>query len=262
MAVGMTVDLMSATVQLEQPLPKGSKTVATGFLISDPTPDGRPRIVLVTADHVFEGMPGDQATIGWRVKGLDGTWTYAPQKIAIRTDGKPLWTRNPTRDVAAITISAPPEFARAAIPLNWLAGDDVLANNQLEPGEEMLTLGFPQGLSSNAAGFPILRSGRVASYPIGPSASSPTFLLDFQVFPGNSGGPVWLDEPGENGPRLIAGILTQQVQKDDHFLGIGIVTQAQFVRDTLSLLDQPAKPASQTAATAVAYASDTAAARK
>jgi S1-C subfamily serine protease len=262
MAVTMTVDLMSATVQLEQPLPKGSKTVATGFLISDPTPDGQPRIVLITADHVFEGMPGDEATIGWRIKASNGTWAYAPQKIAIRAKGRPLWTRNPNRDVAALKISAPPEFARAAIPLSWLAGDDALANNELEPGEEMLTLGFPQGLSSNAAGFPILRSGRVASYPIGPSATSPTFLLDFQVFPGNSGGPVWLDEPGEDGPRLIAGILTQQVQKDDHFLGIGIVTQAQFVRDTLAMLDQPAKPAPEAAPAAVAFAADTAAAKK
>ena len=258
MAMGMTVDLMSATVQLEQPLPKGTHTVATGFLIADPTPDGRPRTVLITADHVFEGMPGDEATIGWRVKASDGTWTYAPQKIPIRVKGKPLWTRNPTRDVAALTISAPPEFARAAIPLTWLAGDDALAKNELAPGEEMLTLGFPQGLSSNAAGFPILRSGRVASYPIGPSTASPTFLLDFQVFPGNSGGPVWLEEPSEDGPRLIAGILTQQVQKGDQFLGIGIVTQTQFVRDTLALLDEPAGAAPSLAPAASAYAADTA----
>jgi S1-C subfamily serine protease len=258
----MTVDLMSATVQLEQPLPKGTHTVATGFLIADPTPDGQPRTVLITADHVFEAMPGDQATIGWRIKAADGSWTYAPQKIAIRAGGKPLWTRNPSRDVAALTISAPPEFARAAIPLSWLAGDDALAKNQLEPGEEMLTLGFPQGLSANAAGFPILRSGRVASYPIGPSTASPTFLLDFQVFPGNSGGPVWLDEPGEDGPRLIAGILTQQVQKGDQFMGIGIVTQAQFVRDTLALLDQPAKDSPGLAPAASAYATDTAASKK
>jgi S1-C subfamily serine protease len=262
MAVTMTVDLMSATVQLEQPLPKGTKTVATGFLISDPTPDGQPRTVLITANHVFEDMPGDQATIGWRVKGADGSWSYAPQKIAIRAAGKPLWTRNPSRDVAVITISAPPEFARAAIPLSWLAGDDALAKNELEPGEEMLTLGFPQGLSSNAAGFPILRSGRVASYPIGPSSSSPTFLLDFQVFPGNSGGPVWLDEPGDDSPHLVAGILTQQVQKDDHFLGIGIVTQAQFVRDTVALLDHSTTTTPGQAPAASVYAADTAASKK
>jgi S1-C subfamily serine protease len=263
MIADMAVDLMSATVQLEQPLGKGTRTVATGFLVSDPTPDGRPRVVLVTADHVFEGMSGDDATIGYRVQGADGAWSFAPKQIPIRAGGKPLWTRNPERDVAAIVISAPPAFAKAAIPLAWLASDDTLAKYQLAPGEEMMTLGFPQGLSANPAGFPILRSGRVASYPIGPSTASPTFLLDFRVFPGNSGGPVWLDEsqtPGvtdDHKARFIAGLLTQQVEKGDQNLGIGIVTQAQFIRDTLSLLDYPATRAPRPAPAAMSFATDT-----
>ncbi|HEY7851921.1 MAG TPA: serine protease, partial [Caulobacteraceae bacterium] len=71
MAIDMTVDLMSATVQLEQPLGNGTRTVATGFLVSDPTPSGVPRVVLVTANHVFAGMAADQATIGYRVQGPD-----------------------------------------------------------------------------------------------------------------------------------------------------------------------------------------------
>ena len=100
MALDMTLDLMSATVQLEQPQADGKRTVATGFLISDPTPDGQPRVVLVTANHVFARMASDQATIGYRIQGPDGTWSYAPQKIAIRADGKPLWTHHAARDVA------------------------------------------------------------------------------------------------------------------------------------------------------------------
>jgi S1-C subfamily serine protease len=216
--------------------------------------------VLVTANHVFAGMAADQATIGYRVQGPDGAWTYAPQRLAIRAGGKPLWTRNPTRDVAAIAITAPPAFAKAAIPLAWLAGDDTLAQNQLAPGDEMMVLGFPHGLSANSAGFPILRSGRVASYPLGPSAAYPTFLLDFRVFPGNSGGPVWLDSSEGQKGRVIAGMLTQQVQKGDENLEIGIVTQARFIRDTLTLLDSPTQPVPAPAT--VSYASDTSAAKR
>ncbi len=268
MIVDMAVDLMSATVQLEQPFGNGTRTVATGFLVSDPTPDGRPRVVLVTADHVFEGMTGDEATIGYRIQGRDGSWSFAPQRFPIRAAGKPLWTRNPSRDVAAIVISAPPAFAKAAIPLAWLASDDTLAKYQLSPGEEMMTLGFPQGLSANPAGFPILRSGRVASYPLGPSTAYPTFLLDFRVFPGNSGGPVWLDEsqtpgiPDDQKGRFVAGLLTQQVEKGDQNLGIGIVTQAQFIRDTLRLLDSPVRTAQVRAPAAGGFAIDTSAARR
>jgi S1-C subfamily serine protease len=117
----------------------------------------------------------------------------------------------------------------------------------------MLALGFPEGLSANAAGFPILRSGRVASFPLAPSNAFPTFLLDFAVFPGNSGGPVFINEPAHqapgdataaaspvNGQRgFIAGLLTQQVEMQNQNLSIGIVTDARFVRETLLLLDDP-----------------------
>ena len=152
----------------------------------------------------------------------------------------------PIRDVAAIGIVAPAAFAKAAIPLAWLAGDDAMTRYALEPGDEMMTLGFPQGLSANSAGFPILRAGKVASYPLGPSTAFPTFLLDFHVFPGNSGGPVFLEahttaQLGAEKPptHLIAGMLTQEVEVGAENLGIGIVTQARFVRETLAMLDAP-----------------------
>jgi len=268
MAVDMSIDLIQATVQVEQPLGDGTRTVGTGFLISDPTPDGRPRVVLVTANHVFKRMPGDKATIGYRIQNADGTWRYDPQKIAIRSSGHELWTHHATRDVAVISITAPPEFAKAAIPLNWLAGADTFSQYQVAPGDEMMALGFPQGLSANSAGFPILRSGRVASYPLGPSTAFPTFLLDFRVFPGNSGGPVYVDDEVRGAPgtdskqdgHFIAGMLTQQVELDSENLGIGIVTQAAYIRETLSKLDgapaappaAPGAPGARTVAGAVA----------
>ena len=47
MAWDLSMDLMKATVQLEQPLGAGSRTVGTGFLINAPHADGTPRVVLV-----------------------------------------------------------------------------------------------------------------------------------------------------------------------------------------------------------------------
>jgi hypothetical protein len=251
MAWDLSVDLIQATVQLEQPLGDGTRTVGTGFLINDPTPDGKPRIVLITAEHVLEKMPLGSVRIGYRVQGSDGAWRYDPQALKIRDGaGHPLWTHHPSRDVAAITVEAPEAFARAAIPLNYLAGDDTFSKYQVGPGDELMALGFPRGLSSNAAGFPILRAGRVASYPMGPSDAVPTFLMDFSVFPGNSGGPVFMAltarrRPGSDQPetvQFIAGILTQQVEMDHERLGIGIVTQARFVRETLEMLDGKRPP--------------------
>src|ERR1700757_2015097 len=111
MTPAVTVELIAATVELEQPIAGGMRTVGTGFLISDPTPDGRPRVVLVTANHVFDRMKGDDATVGYRVEQPDGSWSFAPQQISIRAgDGKALWVHHPTRDVAALSITAPAAF--------------------------------------------------------------------------------------------------------------------------------------------------------
>ena len=266
MTIDLSVDLISATVEVEEPAagPSGTRTVATGFLVADPTPDGRPRIVLVTAKHVFEAMAGDKATIGYRVQSADGQWRFAPTQIDIRHAGHELWTDHPSRDVAVIAVEAPPAFAKAAIPLAWLATDDTFQKDGLEPGEEMMALGFPQGLSANDAGFPILRSGRIASYPLAPSAQFPTFLLDFRVFPGNSGGPVWLEQaaPNDQTPPCVAGILTQEVELNHQNLGIGIVTDARFIRETLYELDAPAPISPRQASASVsAYATPTAAGR-
>lgn len=248
MIADLAVELIHATVQIEQPLGDGTRTVGTGFLINAPTLDGQPRTVLVTANHVLQRMPGAQARIGYRIANADGSWSYAPQKFDIRdTDGNPRWTQHPKRDVAAIAITAPPEFAKAAIPKDWLAGDETFSTYAVGAGDQMMALGFPRGLSANPAGFPILRAGRVASFPLAPAAAFPTFLLDFTVFPGNSGGPVFMAEGVRRRPgggesqevQFIAGLLTQQVELNSERLEIGIVTHARYIHETLALLDNP-----------------------
>lgn len=252
MVMDLAVELIGATVQLEQPLADGTRTVGTGFLIAAPGPDGKPRTVLVTANHVFQKMSLPDARIGYRFANPDGSWAYAPKPLKIRgRAGEQLWVNHPTRDVAAMVIKAPPEFAKAAIPVNYLAKDDTFDAYQVSAGSEMMALGFPRGLSANSAGFPILRSGRVASYPVAPAAAFPTFLLDFSVFPGNSGGPVFISRQQTPtnltpvadkapDPGFIAGLLTQQVELNSERLEIGIVTHAKYIRETIDLLQAPA----------------------
>lgn len=241
----LTVGLIAATVQLDQPAEEGTRTVGAGFLVDAPRPDGSPRIVLVTAAHVLNQMPSPTARIGWRVALPDGSWRFAPQPLAIReADGQPLWTRHPDRDIAVMEVQAPDAFARAAIPLGWLAEPQTLDAYEVGPGDELLALGYPRGLSANRAGFPILRVGRVASWPLTPIDAFPTFLLDFKVFPGNSGGPVfWTaqarrrpDAPAPDHP-FIAGVLTQEVVVGEERLDLGVVAHAAYVREAVAMLD-------------------------
>jgi hypothetical protein len=262
MVMDLSVQLMQATVQLEQPLGDGTRTVGTGFLISETGPDGKSHTILVTANHVFDKMPKANARIGYRIANPDGSWSYSPQALKIRdAEGHPLWTHHPSRDVAAISITAPAAFAQAAIPEEYLAADDTFSKYQVGAGDEMMALGFPRGLAANPAGFPILRAGRVASFPIAPAKVYPTFLLDFAVFPGNSGGPVFMSGPARRAssdpaqPRqdveFIAGLLTQQVELNSERLDIGIVTNAKYIRETLDLIKDPAAPVTEVASQSV-----------
>jgi len=241
----LTLGLISATVQIDQNNGNATRRVGTAFLIEAPRPDGSPRTVLVTAHHVLDGMAAPEARIGWRIEMPGGGWRFAPEPLRIRDEaGAPIWTKHPERDIAVMEISAPPVFARAAIPLGWLASGDDLANWQVGPGDELLTLGFPRGYSANTAGFPILRTGRIASWPLTPVERFPVFLLDFPVFPGNSGGPVfWTPAarklPGTVQPQhpFVAGVLTSEVRPSDEPLGIGVVAHAVYVREAVALLD-------------------------
>ncbi|QTC92648.1 trypsin-like serine peptidase [Brevundimonas goettingensis] len=242
----LTVGLINATVQLDQPTGAETRTVGTGFLIDAPKPDGTPRIVMVTAGHVLEKMPDPDMRVGWRIAQADGSWKFDPQPLEIRNEaGTPLWTTLEGRDVAVMAVEVPETFARAAIPLAWLADAETFDALDVGPGDELLALGFPRGLSSNRAGFPILRVGRVASYPLTPVSAFPTFLMDFTVFPGNSGGPIfWTPtarrRPGATEPEhpFIAGMLSQEVIVGTERLELGVVVQAQYIREAIALLDR------------------------
>jgi S1-C subfamily serine protease len=246
----LTRGLIDATVQLDQPDGIGHRTVGTGFLVEAPRPDGTPRTVLVTAAHVLERMPETEARIGWRIALPDGSWRFTPEPLRIReADLTPVWIRHPEQDIAVMEIVAPEAFARAAIPVGWLAGAEAFDTWQVGPGDELLSLGFPRGLSANRAGFPILRIGRIASWPLTPITAFPTFLLDFPVHAGDSGGPVfWTASarrlPGAPMPDhpYIAGVLVQAVEVAGEGLGIGVVSHAQYVREAIALLDAPPGP--------------------
>ena len=241
----IAVELFHATVRISQQLPDGKYGQGTGFLVSAPQPDGTPRVVLVTAAHVLSrSMPADEVALGLRLQDVNGKWRYAPQPLRVRYGGAPLWTQNTAHDIAAITVLVPPAVARRAIPLAWLAGPDVFDRYAIAPGDKMMQLGYPIGLSSTPEGFAILRTGRVASYPLTPVEAYPTFLLDSPVFPGNSGGPVFVRRRGPPGAaddvQFIAGMITQQVEHQGRQMDIGIVTHAAFIRDTIAALDAPA----------------------
>lgn len=248
--------LMESTYKLS-----GSKSFGTAFVMGKRGQNNPQRsfFVLVTAAHVLEDIKEDSAMLSVRKKLADGSWVRVDSKFLIRRIGKPLWTRHPDADIAAMYVPLPVDV-HPTLDVSFLGTDKMFEDADIHPGEELHCLGFPLGVESNDTGFPVLRSGKVASYPLLPSRKTRTILFDFQVFPGNSGGPVFIMKRLRAGGgnlsfgnwQFIVGLVSKQrllltrtqdpfkITEEKHSFGLGEIVLSELIRETVDMLpDQP-----------------------
>ena len=197
-------------------------------------------------------MVGDTAEIILRTQqaGTD-TWILRLARFAIRKDGHPLWTVSADSDVAVMYVGWPTAItAPSPLSMAFLPDDDALKKADAGPGIELKVLGYPLGNASNDAGFPVLRTGMIASYPLLPTSVTKSFLLDFRVFKGNSGGPVYYSKKEMLGssfmccaPQFVMGLVSeerafagpyQEVQ-----LSLGVIVHASAIKKAIESLPAP-----------------------
>ena len=244
--------LMRSTYKIQ-----GNKSLGTAFIMGEPSQDSPEKsyYVLITAAHVLDGMNSEVAVLHLR-KQEGEHFSKLLFSIPIRKDGRPLWIKHPAVDIAAMRVRLPREADVPLISTNLIETDEILEQFQVHPGDQLLVLGFPYGAEANDAGFPILRSGRIASYPLVPGKVNKTFLLDFEVFKGNSGGPVLFycenrvyGETTHIGSiQFVMGVVSQEKDVTErveslsetvvrrHRLALGVITHASFVVDLLKML--------------------------
>jgi hypothetical protein len=145
----------------------------------------------------------------------------------------------------------PAQFETKLLPIGLLGSDEYLTKFEIHPGDELLCLGYPL-FASGEHGYAILRSGKIASYPLVPSKMVKNWLFDFRVFPGNSGGPVYFvdrnrvygaDRVTHLGETIqfIAGLVTAQINSTvfkDKDLSLGVVIPSPFIRETVDMLPE------------------------
>jgi len=244
--------LMRSTFKIQ-----GEDSIGTAFILGKPF-ENEPRrahYVLITAGHVLEKMKGNSALLFLRKK-RGNSFEKISHLLPIREGNKNLWVKHPDVDVAAMYVNLPGNIDIALLPTDILANDDIFEQQKIHPGDELFCLGYPLSLEANPAGFPILRSGKIASYPIIPAKETKSFLFDFEVFPGNSGGPVYFVQSGRTVGRtmivatiqFIAGLVVQQKivtqeiellygkQIFKYPLALGKVIHALFIKETIELL--------------------------
>lgn len=216
--------LMKSTYMVLGPATKEPRSqvisFGTAFLMGKPIP-GDPVhefYVLITAGHVLDEIESDTAMLRLRQPQPDGSYVERPWSIAIRERGKDLYVKPPNVDVAALYVNMPDDLNVTILPTALLADDKQLENFEIHPGDQLFCLGFPLGVST-PGGFPVLRSGKIASYPVTPTSIYRVLHFDFNVFKGNSGGPVYFVDHD----RLYGG--TAHIGEIDQFV-VGLVIQS------------------------------------
>jgi hypothetical protein len=207
--------------------------------------------VLVTATHVFEDIRGDAASVMLRKRNAAGQVEQVAFTLPIRSDGKNLYVENPNADVAAIDVVLPNDSIIVQLGsditnIDWLATDKFLKGIGIHPGDELECLGYPMGIPGNQAGYAVLGSGKIASYPILPLKDSGKILYRFQAQPGYSGGPVYfsyVDRTFNGNLNLgmtyqkLFGLVVQKANPvGDEDPSIAIIVPSVYIKETIDKL--------------------------
>jgi hypothetical protein len=194
-------------------------------------------------------MRGDSFVLVLRDQQSDGSYRRHDLPVPIRKDGKNLWTRHDEMDLAILPYVPAPSSEPFAIPLEHVATQAELAS-RVAPAANVRVLCFPERFEANASGFPIMRVGALASYPLAPMSAYKTFMIDYTAFAGDSGGPVFgeLDAGGGTpGASLkVLGVVVERHFHDErirvaeledrivrHPYGLGTAINAQALRDLI-----------------------------
>lgn len=195
--------LAHSTVRLEVTKDDGRLIRGTGFLVRWVAPHNPvlSYVMCVTNRHLLAGAQRLSVAVTFCTS--DGGPDYGNgTKVDILDIGKiALFHPNSQIDLAAFSFSAvlnsADHFGRKVFFRMVNRGD--IPTDQvysiLGVADDILMVGYPDGLFDSHNNMPIVRRGITATTPALKFNSRPEFVVDVAVFPGSSGSPVWLNQP-------------------------------------------------------------------
>jgi hypothetical protein len=206
--VGWSRQLLFTTVLISTTSARGSGT-GTGFLYEVQTSPEQKELFLVTNKHVVEGA--DVVSLRF-IASVDDAMS-APKwgeaySFNIREPEHVFYGHDDGQIDVAVALCTPwlDQLYKANMPVFVRAIESYLAMNastqeSLDALEEVVFVGYPNGLFDQANYLPIARRGMTASPPNMDFNGQPVFLIDASVFPGSSGSPVLILQTGSYAGR-------------------------------------------------------------
>ena len=142
--------------------------------------------------------------------------------------------QHPRHDVAALELHVPREFVNE-ISLPSFIDEKSIARRGDEPhaGDQISVLGFPRVFPGTEGAFPVLRGGKIASYSAGLPRDHEKFLINTNVYSGDSGGPVFSGR--RRGKPKLVGIVTERIGEKGSGIPLAVAIDATVIRETLQL---------------------------
>lgn len=194
--------LIHTTVRIECQDKNGDISSGSGFYFTFLAngKDGAPCIV--SNKHVIEGAVEGTINVTFaRSSGDVDLGNHVPIKFR---NFESMWIKHPDPEVDLAIFPIAPLLNNAKragkelffIQLNKAhIGDDSFYNS-LSVMEDIIMIGYPNGLWDEHHNLPIIRKGITATSPSLPYNGKDEFLIDAACFPGSSGSPIFLANIG------------------------------------------------------------------
>ncbi len=206
--------LVHSTVRIECTDSQNRTSSGSGYIFMFCEADGIAFPCVVTNKHVVEGAI--RGVFHLTLKNEDGTPELGKHEAVALNDLGRYCIPHPTSTIDLVAFPIGPILNSASkdgrayyfVPLGReaLASNDLLES--LPPMEEIVMIGYPNGLWDQLHNLPIIRKGITATHPKLKLNGKPEFLIDAACFPGSSGSPVFLANIGSYvsaGGALCAG---------------------------------------------------------
>ncbi len=191
---------LDAVVSIGQLDKDGYKSLATSFLVGlltgQKTLEGHNTysVYLATNRHVF----AEKKEIHLRFNlSAGGTKTYCLPLLDEKNQPKWIAHPNGTIDLAALQVNYGNMVQAEKIKCNFIQEEnmaflDVIKREGITQGDSIFALGFPLQMAGIEQNYVIARGGIIARLDDEIVKKESSFLIDSNIFPGNSGGPVIL----------------------------------------------------------------------
>ncbi|GHU13239.1 hypothetical protein FACS189441_0320 [Betaproteobacteria bacterium] len=207
--------LCFSTTRIETENVTGSKFTGTGFFFNLQVQDKIVPIV-ITNKHVVKGMSKGKFKLTKADSNNNPLYT-SHFTIAYETDFEQMWIFHPDSNVDLCIlpfnqlVNAAKQmghtlffrtFVNAYIP-------DKATIETLDAVEDIMMIGYPNGLWDSVNNMPIVRKGITATDPKLDYNGKKEFLIDAACFPGSSGSPIFICNKGysdKHGKNMYAGI--------------------------------------------------------